>query len=161
MNINFDGIDGKPDGYVMGNNIDEIDKKLKETGQQGFVYDPTGGLDNDEPVVNLVDVGDILGNVEKILEYMCRDEIIALKNQEDGEYGHHMEEQFPEFSFRYYTLFQTIINGEDLANLFSMLGAIERIKQGKISIEDAEKNLGNQLASQYVKNKTKQNKKKK
>jgi len=148
------------DGISNGMDIDEIDKQLKAEGKQGIVYDPTGGLDGEKPVINLVDPGDVLANVEQILEYMCKDEIIAMKKTDEGEYLQHMEEKFPAFSFRYYTLFQTIINGEDISHLFSMLGAIERIKQGDISLEQAEKDLGNQLASRYVTQKADGKKKK-
>lgn len=157
MNVNTNA-----DGYVMDTDMEEIDKQLKAEGKQGIIYNPTGGLDGEKPVVNLVDPGDVLANIEQILEYMCKDEIIAMKQNDEGEYLQHMEDKFPEFSFRYYTLFQTIINGEDISHLFSMLGAIERIKQGNITLEQAEKDLGNQLASKYIKPKdSTKNKKKK
>ena len=39
-----------------------------------------------------------------------------------------MSEEFQEFSDRYYTLFRTVIDREDLTNLFKMLEMIQKLK---------------------------------
>ena len=129
--------------------ITDMDKKLKSEGKKAFVYDPSGGLEG-LPAPNLPDVGDVLSNVEAVLEYMCNDELIELKNKDEDEFDRHMEEKFPAFSFRYYALFKKIISGEDITPLFSMLGGIERIKKGDITIEEVEKDLGEELAEEYI-----------
>ncbi len=148
MNFDFDGI---ADGYVMDPDIADIDKQLKAEGKQGIIYDPSAGAETiADPVANLPDVDDILGSIEKILEYMCKDDIIKLKEEDAGGYIDHMEKKFPAFSFRYFSLFQHIIEGEDLTHLFSMLGAIERVKKGETTLDDAEKDLGEELAQKYV-----------
>ena len=142
---------GIADGYVMDPDIKDMDEQLKAQGKVGIVYDPSEGIENvADPVANLPNVGSVLDDVGNILEYMCKDEIQELKNNDVSEYTNHMEEKFPAFSFKYYSLFRQIIEGEDITPLFSMLGAIERVKQGQISLDDAEKNLGEELAEQYL-----------
>lgn len=149
MNFNFDK--NLADGYIMDPDVADIDKKLKEEGKIGIVYDPSQGAENvADPIANLPDVKELLNNVEKILEVMCEDEMINLKNEDENDYNKAMEERFPAFSFRYFALFQQIISGSDLTHLFSMLGAIERVKKGELSLETAEKNLGEELAEEYI-----------
>jgi len=148
--MNFD-MNGIADGYIMDPDVQDMDKKLKEEGKVGIVYDPSHGIENvEDPVANLPDTGVILKNVGDILEYMCKDEIVKMQKEDVDEYTKHMEGQFPDFSFKYYSLFRQVIEGEDLTHLFSMLGAIDRVKNGELTLDEAEKNLGNELGDQYI-----------
>lgn len=160
------------EGISNGDDIKKMDEELKKQGKAGIVYDPSGmmnGESNEAPPVNLPNVNSILDKVYEILQYMDDNNMIKLKNEDDKKYIKKMEERFPAFSDRYYSLFQKIISGDDLTHLFSMLAEIEKIKSGSKTIEDAEKDLGQQLAQQYIypkvpnskpKNKTKTKKKK-
>ena len=155
MDNNFPNIEnigdiGEIQGYVEEDDITRIDTQLKEQGKKGIVFDPSGGLENGVAPINLPNVNEILDKIVEILEYMGKDEIIKLKQEDDGEYSKHMEEKFPAFSFRYFSLFQKVISGDNLTHLFSMLGAIERIKKGELTAEEAEKNLGEELAEEYI-----------
>ena len=156
--MNLENFGENVQGYIEEEDISKIDSQLKEQGKQGIVFDPSGGLEGGVAPVNLPDVGEILDKIQEILEYMCTDEIINLKDNDNhndndndnGEYVRHMESIFPAFSCNYYSLFQKIISGDDLNHLFSMLGAIERIKDGEITVDEVEKNLGEELAEEYV-----------
>lgn len=110
----------------------------------GFVYDIESGAPN------LPDVPVFLNDIASILEYMCKDEILELRNKDSGEFNQHMEDKFPTFCDRYYALFQKILSGEDLSPLMNMLVAIEKVKSGKETLDQAEKKLGEQLAKKYV-----------
>lgn len=112
-----------------------------------FVYDP---YENSENVVNLPNVPELLNQIIYILEYMNTDNIIKLKSENFEEYTQHMETKYFEFSNRYFGLFQKLISGEDITPLVSMLGAIENVKSGQISIEQAEESLGDMLAEEYI-----------
>lgn len=147
MNFNI----GAADGYVMDPDIADMDKKLKAEGKTGIVYDPSVQAESTvNPIENLPDTENILTNVEEILKQMCEDEVVKLRKENEPEYITYMESKFPAFSFRYYALFQTIIEGKDLTPLFGMLGAIERVKKGDSSLDQEEKDLGEELAEEYV-----------
>lgn len=127
-----------------GNIVTEDDIKKSDNA---IVYEPPE-INSDS--ANFPDVPDLLGEIGEILEYMCEDDVITLRNKSAEEFNKHMEEKFPVFSDRYYAVFQKLLSGEDLTPLFSMLGAIEKIKSGQVSLEDAEKNLGLELADKYI-----------
>jgi len=109
-----------------------------------FVYDV------DDGDANLPDVPVLLNRVIEILKFMSTDEMIELKANDEPEYIIVMENKFESFADRYYALFRKIISGEDLTPLMNMLAAIESVKDGKETIEDAEKRLGEDLAEQYI-----------
>ena len=144
--MNFNNIKG----YVDDTDINDIDAQLKKDGRTGIVFDPSGGLEGGVAPANLPNVTEVLTGVQNILQYMCNDDIIKLKSEDESEYINHMEGKFPAFSFRYYSLFQKIISGDNLTHLFSMLAAIEKVKNGETTLDEAEKGLGEQLAQEYV-----------
>jgi hypothetical protein len=147
--MNFDS--SIADGYVMDPDIADMDKKLKAEGKTGIVYDPSAQADpNADPIANLPNTEDILTGIELILQKMCEDEMVKLKENDPSEFSNYMESQFPAFSFRYYSLFQTIIEGKDLTPLFGMLGSIEQIKSGAMTLDQAEKEQGEELAQEFV-----------
>ena len=122
---------------------DEI-KKM----DNAIIYDMPDTSDTDS--VNFPNVPNLLDEIANILEYMCKDDMIDLKTKNPNEFENHMEEKFSTFSFKYYAVFQKLLSGEDLGPLFSMLAAIEKIKNGNVSLEDAEKGLGEELAKKYI-----------
>jgi hypothetical protein len=124
----------------------------------GFVYDIEGERSSQSELPN---VHDLLNDVIKILEYMNTPEMQNLKKTEEAQYKLLMEQKFPEFSFRYYSLFQKLITGEDITPLLGMFAQIEKVKTGKITLDEAEKKVGESLATQYVYPSLNKNKKKK
>lgn len=140
MNLNF------------GSNQNIVTEDQIKNKDNAIVYDVPEG----EPSIeNLPDVPELLKKVTEILEYMCTDDMIALKSTDSGEFNKHMEEKFSVFSNRYYSIFYKLLSGEDLTPLFSMLAAIEKIKKGEVSMENAEKELGKELAKKYIHEKEK------
>jgi len=111
-----------------------------------IIYDPF----NEHAAPNLPNVPEVLDQIIEILEYMSQDNIKKMKNTDPNGYEMHMETKFEKFADRYYGLFKKVSSGDDLTPLLSMLEAIEKIKAGKITMEDAEANLGDELAERFV-----------
>jgi hypothetical protein len=133
--------------FNLGSKQNIVTEDQIKNNENAIVYDVPEGEANIE---NLPDVKILLKKVTEILEYMCTDEMIALKNEDTGEYNKQMEEKFSVFSNRYYSIFHKLLSGEDLTPLFSMLAAIEKVKNGEVTMETAEKQLGNILAKKYI-----------
>ncbi len=153
MDLNIDGLDdfnSKYQGYFDEDEIERMDRKLKKEGKAGMVYDPSGGLGDDLPPPNLPNVDELLDGIIQILQYMCTDEMKKLKDDDEGEYKRHMEEKFPDFSFRYYATFQKVISGDDLTHLFNMIGAMKSAESGRMSFEQAEKSTFETLKREYI-----------
>ena len=124
-----------------------VEERIRnDTGS--FIYDMDAGVD--AGVVNLPDVNVLLANVIEILEYSNSREMVDLRLADKVKYGDEMEKKFPAFSKRYYALFQQILEGEDLSPLLMMFAKIENIKSGRKTIEQAEKELGDELVDRYV-----------
>ena len=123
--------------------------------KDGLVYDPSGGE------VNLPNVDRMLDDIYKVLEASLTEEMVQLKKTDDAEYKAQMEEKFPQFAFRYYAIFLKLLSGEDITPLLEMLVQIEKVQSGEKTIEQAEKELGEQLAEQYIYPKVGKTKKKK
>lgn len=102
------------------------------------------------PDFSNTDVDYILDTVIKILEKMNEEEMKFLSKENNSLFIDKMSEEFSEFSDKYYTLFRTVIDREDLTNLFKMLEMIQKIKNNKIDVKSAEKQLGEELADQYL-----------
>lgn len=112
----------------------------------GYVYDPSD-IDGSP---SFPDVPQLLDNVNDILEYMCTPDMQKLRKDDKEGFQIHMEQAYPDFSFRYYNLFVMLLSGQDISPLLTMLGAIERVKTGDITMEAAEQYVGTALANKYV-----------
>lgn len=135
MNINTDF---KHNIVTMNNNDKD---KMK---QSGFLYDIEGAP-------NFPDVPQLLSNIIEIMEYMTEDDMIKLREEDFQQFEQQMEAKFPDFSFRYYAIFQRIILGEDLGFLFEMLKQIHRVNCNEDTAENVEKMLGEELGRKYIK----------
>ncbi len=107
-----------------------------------LVYDMDDGPITKE---GLPDASKILDDVIRILQCMATEEMILLKKNDVALYENLLEEKFSDFALRYYSVFKMVISGEDITPLFKMLEIIGNVKQGNISIEDGEKNVGSYL----------------
>lgn len=110
-------------------------------GSNTIVYDPSEG---EIPEV-LPDTDDILDNVIKVLECMNTEEMQMLKKANNNLFEQTMEEKFPAFADRYYSMFKMVLSGDDITPLFKMLSVINGISGGKKSFEDGEKEVGSYL----------------
>jgi len=120
----------------------------EDANKPGFIYDIGSG---DLSIDNLPDINILADQVINILEYATTDEMKYLRESDNDNYKIHMEKQFPKFSDKFYAMFQKIISGEDIGPLFFMLDKLQRVKAGKLSIEDAEKDVGMSLYNSFVK----------
>ena len=116
----------------------------------GTILEPNINESND--VSNLPDVDKLTIEIMEIIEYINTKELIELNRIDSNEYENAVELKFPDFCERYYGIFKKIIHGEDLAMLWRMLKQINRIKNGNINFEDAEVELGEELATKYISN---------
>lgn len=91
---------------------------------------------------DLPKASNILDEVIQILECMNTEEMQNLKKTNVNVYEKVMEDQFPDFSFKYYSIFRMILSGEDITPLFMMLDAINDVNTGKKNFEDAERRVG-------------------
>lgn len=112
----------------------------------GYVYD----VEREDEPVSFPDVPQLLEDIISILEFINKPEMKELKQKNEPEFQLYMEQQFPDFSFRNYSLFLKLLSGEDITPLLGMLAAIEKIKSGQLTLEEAEKSVGEQLAQKYV-----------
>lgn len=136
MNLNIDSKD-----------VVQVDENNIPQDKPGFVYDASS---EDVSVENFPDSKDIFDDIIKIYEVMNKPELKAMKDENESLYKAELEKSFPVFSERYYSLFQLIITGQDISPLYGMLEQMDKIKAGKISVEDGEKKVGQMLASKYI-----------
>lgn len=99
---------------------------------------------------SLPDSDEVLRNVVEILDFMCTDEMIELKYKSVDEFEKYMEEKFSDFADKYFAIFSKLISGEDITILLKMLAAIKQVNTGQRSLEEVEKELGEELAASYI-----------
>jgi len=121
----------------------------------GIIYDPSQNPINAPK--DLPDSNQILDRVYNILEFISTDEIIKLKLENKPLYLQTVEDNFSDFSERYYALFNHIVNGKDITPLFGMLEQLHNIKSGKSTVEEVEKEVGKGL-SKFIKHDKSKNK---
>jgi len=88
--------------------------------------------------------------IKKILEFSLTDEQKYLKDTNFELYKYRFESNFPEFNKNFPTIMKKVINGDDLKYLEKMLDAMESIEDNKVTKEEAEKVLGEELAQEYL-----------
>jgi len=123
----------------------------------GYVYNVDGGSPN------IPDVNKLLDQILEIIDYMSNDEMLKLRKEDNEKFMDHMEKKYFDFSLRYYAVFMKLLSGEDIMPLFRMLAELDNVKSGKKSLENVEKELGEELANTYIYpklNKATKNKKK-
>jgi hypothetical protein len=109
--------------------------------KNSIIYDPSSG---EVPAV-LPNVESILDEIIKILECMNTEEMQVIKSTNEPLFNQLMEDKFPQFVERYYSIFKKVLSGEDLNPLFKMLDVIGNINTGQTSFETGEKTVGSYL----------------
>jgi hypothetical protein len=107
--------------------------------------------DNSENPINIPDVDKLLDDFYDVLLYMKTPELEKLRNENPEEFNTNMENKFPEFSNRYYSLFRKILSGEDLTPFFMMIQQLNKLKknQEKDYVEQVEAEVGNYLLNKF------------
>jgi transcription antitermination factor NusA-like protein len=88
--------------------------------------------------------------IKEILEFSNKDAQLYLKDTNPELYKYRFESNFPEFSEKYPTIIKKIISGDDLKYLDKMLDAMENIQNNTVTKEEVEKELGEELATEYI-----------
>ncbi len=76
--------------------------------------------------------------------------MIELRSENETECRLLMQREFGKFFDVYPALFTMVYDGGDLRPLAEMLCMIDEMKKGRISKENAEKELGENLADKYI-----------
>lgn len=116
--------------------------EMKKLG--GQVYDK-----DEQPFLmphQLPDPEYIIDSIIAMLEVMVTPAMKNLKKTDDNAYENIMEEKFPEFSMKYYSLFKMVLSGSDIQPLFIMLTGITKAKNGTKTLEHVEKDVGKELS---------------
>lgn len=98
----------------------------------------------------LPDVEELSSRIEEIIECMCDDDMFNLSKSDYPKYTNEMKKKFPEFSEKYSSIFEMVISGKDITPLIEMLAQIDSIKKGKKTMQQAEDELRDSLAEQFV-----------
>jgi hypothetical protein len=89
-------------------------------------------------------------SISMIKKFISTPVFISLKKSNYNQYVKELETIFPIFAENYNSLFTILISGENVEMLDVMLDSIADIAAGKISKDEAEKELGDVLASKYM-----------
>jgi hypothetical protein len=122
-----------------------MDKQIVNEEQidgDSIIYDPS---ENDR-LEELPDVGLLLDSVISLMTYLDIPEMKLLRETNEDLLEEHLEDKFPEFVERYYSIFKMILSGDDLTPLFEMMKVINNVNRGRRSIEDGEKRVGKYLS---------------
>lgn len=98
----------------------------------------------------LPDVHKIIFDIEKILEFICTEPMLKLRDDNYTLFKMEVEKQFPEFADSYYGILQLIMRGEDLSNLIHILTGINKVKSGGSTLEEEEEKFMNRMSEQYI-----------
>ena len=132
---------------------------VNQPGKDGVVIDDDTMEQMFQPVApeQLPDPSIITSHVVEILEFMCTDDVVQMKSQNNESYKDMMRSKFKTFSDRYPSLFDMVIRGDDITHLMSMLDKIGKVKSGMMSMEEAKDKTADDLAEQYVYSKLSKN----
>lgn len=98
----------------------------------------------------LPDTKEIIDIVASIRVKLNDEKMIELKKKDKNKHLYLFQKEFNDFYDTYPSLFDQVYNNNDLEMLAKMLDAIEKIKTRSISIKNAEKQLGEDLAKKYL-----------
>jgi len=109
----------------------------------------------------LPDSSEIIGRIAEVMEFMCTEEMIKVKNNDSKDFENIVKDKFSKFEKRFPSIFEMVLKGENLDNLLVMLQKIDMVKRGDVGMNQVEDELRDSLAEQYVyPNMTKTQKKK-
>jgi pyruvate formate-lyase activating enzyme-like uncharacterized protein len=86
-------------------------------------------------------------NIISVLEFIDEHKLKECNSVEALE---KIEQNFPEFYDRYYSLTNLLLSGEDIDKLIQMLQILHSVEQQNISVEDAVDTIHSNLADEYV-----------
>jgi len=132
----------KKPNIVAGNEIGENDVVLTEEDINSMTQ-PLAPNELPDPFI-------ITNKITEIMEFMCTDEMLKIRDSDSKNFEEVVGDKFQQFKMSYPSIFELVVKGEDLTNLLEMLEKISLIKSNEIKMEDAEEQLKESLAEQYV-----------
>lgn len=100
--------------------------------------------------MNNTDVDKVITDIYEIVKFMSSDTLVEMRKSYFSQYKYVVEKEFSEFTEKYYSIMQLLINGQDIGNLCMMLKELYVSKKKNISMDDTEKYVTNELSNQYV-----------
>lgn len=113
--------------------------------EETIVYDPSKNKFERNKLPNK---NELLEQIKDIYKFMIRKDVKSKKGTK--EFNSIMKKQFPEFSERYMSLFDLIIEGKDITELFPMLDKLEELKNKNANINEADKEIIGNLSKKYI-----------
>lgn len=93
---------------------------------------------------------DITNRIVEILEYMNTDYITQLRKQDQVLYERTIENQFPDFTEKYYSVLKLLMSGDDITRLMEMLSQLEKVEKNEKSRDDVINQIREELNNEYV-----------
>lgn len=136
----------------IGSKISNSKSIVSKPGKDGIVLGDDEAKEIFKPASpdELPDVKKIISKVEEIMVYMCNDDVLDLKLENNDAYKEMMESKFKDFNDLYPSLFSLIIDGKDISMMLEMMTRIEKVKNNELSMNDAQEQLKDKLSEQYV-----------
>lgn len=88
--------------------------------------------------------------ITELQEFINKDENKNLKDTNFELYKYRVESTFTEFNDKYPTIVKKILQGDNLDYLDKMLTAMDQIKKNNVTKDEVEKNLGEELAQEFL-----------
>jgi hypothetical protein len=99
---------------------------------------------------DLPDIPTLINTILEIMEFVTSDTMLKLKKEDNKEFILEAFKKFPTFSDRYYGLFQKILAGDDISMAVHMLANLQKVKDGKVTMDKAEEMIGNKLEKTFI-----------
>ena len=100
--------------------------------------------------LNIMDTQKISKYITELQEFINKDENKNLKDTNFELYKYRVESTFTEFNDKYPTIVKKILQGDNLDYLDKMLTAMDQIKKNNVTKDEVEKNLGEELAQEFL-----------
>ena len=96
----------------------------------------------------LPDTQDIIYNIELIIDDINTKEMKKLKRENKKKFKKHIISKYKEVVSE--SIIEMIVDGQNMDMLWSMLDKIDRVKTGKLSFDDMDKQVKDELHNKYV-----------
>lgn len=98
------------------------------------------------------DLDYLVTNLVKILEFMNEECNVILKRENKEMFKKVMEEKFPEFVDKYYSVFQQLLTDDmdSFEKLLMMIEQLNRVKIGEIDLDEAFEYVREKLSGEYI-----------
>ncbi len=100
--------------------------------------------------INIPNIKELTFHIVKILEYMNRDDMKSLKIANKDEYEKRIENTFPVFTDKFYSIYKILLSGSDIGTLLEMLRQLDKVKDNKIEFQAARNKISTIVNKKYI-----------